>query len=152
MVYLEISYMCQGLYGKGDLDSTVIISTRCGQDSDCNPSNAAGVLFTTIGYENLPERFKSAIDLSPKFSFTDYNFPELTKVCEELARQAVSISGGKIEKENNDDEWFYIPIITPQQSKLEQCWQQKTITEDIYFTDEEIKKIKFVPAENLNSM
>jgi hypothetical protein len=27
-------------------------------DSDCNPSSAAGVLFTTLGFSNVPERFK----------------------------------------------------------------------------------------------
>ena len=38
------AYIVVGLlYGKGDPDKTIIISTRCGQDSDCNPSNAAGM-------------------------------------------------------------------------------------------------------------
>ena len=46
------------LYGKRDLDETIIISTRCGQDSDCNPSNAAGVLFTTLGFSKLPALVK----------------------------------------------------------------------------------------------
>jgi len=145
------AYIVMGLlYGKGNPDSTIIISTRCGQDSDCNPSNAAGVLFTTIGYENLPERFKSAIDSTPKFSFTDYNFAELTHVCEKLARQAVLKFGGKIEKDNNGDEWFYIPATTPQPGKLEQCWQPPTITADVNFSEEEIEKIKIrsrKPAE-----
>ncbi len=36
------------LYGKGDLDQTIIISCRCGFDSDCNPSSSGGVLFTTL--------------------------------------------------------------------------------------------------------
>jgi hypothetical protein len=36
------------LYGEGDMDKTIIISMRCGQDSDCNPSNAAGVLATSL--------------------------------------------------------------------------------------------------------
>ena len=29
------------LFGKGDLDQTIIVSCRGGQDSDCNPSSAA---------------------------------------------------------------------------------------------------------------
>jgi hypothetical protein len=40
------------LYGNRDLDQTTIISCRCGHDSDCNPSSAAGILFTTIGMES----------------------------------------------------------------------------------------------------
>lgn len=35
------------LYGQGDLDKTMIISCRCGFDSDCNPSSSGGILFTT---------------------------------------------------------------------------------------------------------
>jgi len=50
------------LYGKGDMDQTIIISMRCGQDSDCNPSNAAGVLGTALGYAALPDKFKSALN------------------------------------------------------------------------------------------
>ena len=84
------AYIVMGLlYGKGDLDQTIVISTRCGQDSDCNPSNAGGVLFTTIGTSKLPERFTSALDPEGKFSHTPYTFPALVEVCEKLVRQAV---------------------------------------------------------------
>ena len=45
------AYIAMGLlYGKGDLDETIIISTRCAQDSDCNPANSGGILFTTVGF------------------------------------------------------------------------------------------------------
>ena len=45
------AYIVMGLlYCEGDIDQTIIVSPRCGQDSDCNPSNAAGVLCTSIGY------------------------------------------------------------------------------------------------------
>ena len=48
------AYIVMGmLYGQKDMDKTIIISTRCGQDSDCNPSNAAGILATSMGFENL---------------------------------------------------------------------------------------------------
>lgn len=72
------AYIVMGLlYGGGEPDKTIIIATRCGQDSDCNPSNAAGVLFTTIGFSKLPERFTSALDPKGNFSHTPYNFPKL---------------------------------------------------------------------------
>ncbi len=86
------------LYGKGDPDQTIIISTRCGQDSDCNPSNAAGVLFTTIGFSKLPARFTSELDPQGKFSHTPYDFPTLIDVSKKLVRQALERSGGHIEK------------------------------------------------------
>ena len=85
------------LYGHGDPDRTITIATRCGQDSDCNPANAAGILFTTIGYSRLPERFTSGLDTTIKFNSTPYTFPQLIAVCEQLADQAVRRAGGRID-------------------------------------------------------
>jgi len=111
------------LYGKGDPDETTIISTRCGQDSDCNPSNAGGVLFTSVGLAKLPDRFTSALKEERKFSHTPYNFPMLVEVCAKLARQVVLKEGGRIEKDKNGCETFVIPIQEPNPSALEQCWE-----------------------------
>ena len=53
---MNCAYILMGLlYGDGDLGKTVEISTRCGADSDCNPSNAAGILGTALGYSKIPE-------------------------------------------------------------------------------------------------
>ncbi|GHT36234.1 hypothetical protein FACS189427_07460 [Planctomycetales bacterium] len=104
------AYILVGLlYGNGDLDKTIIISTRCGQDSDCNPSNAGGVLFTTLGFSKLPPRFSEKLDNEKKFSYTEYNFPALLDACEKITRQAVLQSGGKIVNRNGE-EVFLIPV------------------------------------------
>ena len=50
------------LYGKNDPIATLMLSMRCGQDSDCNPSTAAGVLFTSFGMANVPPQFISNLD------------------------------------------------------------------------------------------
>lgn len=139
---LNGAYIVMGLlYGKGDPDKTIIISTRCGQDSDCNPSNAAGVLFTTIGFEKLPDKFKSALDPEGKFSHTPYNFPKLIEVCEKLAREAVIRSGGRIEKDTGNREVFVIPVKQAKPGKLEQSWKPGPIANS-KFTKEEIAKIE----------
>jgi len=131
------AYIVMGmLYGKDDPDQTIIISTRCGQDSDCNPSNAGGVLFTTIGFSKLPEKYKSALDPEGKFSHTPYNFPTLINVCEKLVRQAVERAGGRIEKDANGEEVFMIPVKEPQPSKLEQCWEPGQIANSRFTVDE----------------
>lgn len=130
------------LFGKGDIDQTIIISTRCGQDSDCNPSNAAGVLGTAIGFSKMPEKLKSALDESKHFSHTAYNFASLTKVSEDLVRQAVKKYGGKIEKDPGGEEVFVIPIQEPKPSQLEQCWEPGPSVNS-KFTDAEMKKIAF---------
>src|SRR5262245_4732280 len=60
---LNGAYIVMGLlYGDRDPDKTITIATRCGQDSDCNPANAGGILFTTLGYARLPDRYTSGLD------------------------------------------------------------------------------------------
>ena len=43
---------------KATFSKTMEISTRCGQDSDCNPSSAAGVLGVMLGYDRIPEQLQ----------------------------------------------------------------------------------------------
>ena len=139
---LNGAYIIMGLlYGKGDPDRTIVISTRCGQDSDCNPSNAGGVLFTTMGFEKIPDRFKSALDPAGKFSHTPYNFPTLIEVSKKLVRQAVEKAGGKIEKGAGGDEVFVIPVTEPKPTKLEHVSKPGPIANS-KFTDEEMEQIK----------
>ncbi len=148
---LNGAYIVMGLlYGKGDPDSTIVISTRCGQDSDCNPSNAAGILFTTLGMSKIPKKFKSVIDNETKFSYTEYNFPLLVEVCEKLTRAAVLRTGGKIEKNSSDEEVLFIPVTKPVPGKLEQCWEPVPIAEAVQLTPEELAQITIRrrPAED----
>lgn len=117
------AYVLLGLlHGQRDLDQTIIISCRAGQDSDCNPSTAAGVLFTTLGFSRLPERFTSELDEERVFSHTAYNFPRLLDVCERLARQIIIASGGNVERDANGEEVFVIPVRPVTPSKLELSW------------------------------
>ena len=123
-VKLNGAYILMGLlYGKQDLDQTIIISTRCGQDSDCNPANSGGVLFTTVGFSKLPDRFTSALDPKGKFSHTPYDFPTLIEVSKKLVRQALERSGGKMEKDPNGDEVFVIPVVDPKPSRFEPVYR-----------------------------
>ncbi len=138
---INAAYIVMGmLYGEGDLDKTIIISTRCGQDSDCNPSNAAGILFTSIGYSNLPDRYTSAIDPNGKFSHTPYNFPRLVEVCESLARQLVIKEGGRIEKNEQAGDVFVLPVQEPKPTSLEQSWEPGPVANS-KFTEAEMAKM-----------
>lgn len=134
------------LYGGGDIDRTIIISTRCGQDSDCNPSNAAGILFTTLGTSKVPERFISALDRRTVFSHTEYDFDRLIQVCEKLAKDAVVRQGGRIERDADGNEVLLIPVAEPKLGPLEQCWEPGP-TADSRYTDEEKAKILYPPGE-----
>lgn len=139
---INAAYIVMGmLYGQKDIEKTTVISMRCGQDSDCNPSNATGVLCTMIGAGNLPEQYTSALDRTPKFSHTDYDFDGLLDVCEKLARQAVVRQGGRIEKDAAGNEVFVIPVVPVKPSALEQCWDPGPAAES-RFSEAELEKIE----------
>jgi hypothetical protein len=145
-VKLNGAYVLMGLlYGKGDPDKTILISCRAGQDSDCNPSNAAGILFTTMGASKVPARFTEKLDLKAKFSYSDYTLPKVYEVSEKLAREAVVRGGGKIAKDAAGHEVFVIPVQEPKPPKLEQVTAPGPIANS-KFTPEEMAQIK-PPAE-----
>ena len=55
---MNSAYVVMGLlFGNGDFGKTMEIATRCGQDSDCNPASAAGILATMMGYSRIPEKW-----------------------------------------------------------------------------------------------
>ena len=144
------AYIVMGLlYGQGDPNETIIIATRCGQDSDCNPSSAAGILFTTIGYEKLPEAFKTALDPTGKFSHTPYDFPTLVSVSEQLAREAIANSGGKVMADSDGKEYFVIPRHRPHPVPLEQCWDPEPASGSRY-TEQEMAQITAESGKDLS--
>lgn len=141
-VKINGAYVVMGLlYGHRDLDQTIIIACRGGMDSDCNPSSSGGVLFTTVGFSRLPERFTKELNEKSIFSHTAYNFPALIDVCEKLARQALVQYGGRIEKDADGQEVFVIPVTAPKPSKLELSWAPGPVA-DSRFTPEEMASIR----------
>jgi hypothetical protein len=137
------AYVVMGLlYGEGDLDKTIVVSMRCGMDSDCNPSNAAGILATSKGMKGLPSKYKTGIDLTTKFAFTSYDFPSLLKVCESLMKDAVERAGGKIIATGGSKEEIFIPKEEPTELPLEQSWATVGINEEVNFGLEEMTRIK----------
>ncbi len=112
---LNGGYVAIGLlYGKGDFEQTLEITTRCGQDNDCNPSTAAGILGTMIGYSVIPREYTIGIPLiaGEEFSFTRYSYDSLIKDCARLSRDMIERHGGTIEL-LGDREYFEIVIQTP---------------------------------------
>jgi len=144
-VKLEGAFVLMGLlYGNGDLDQSMVISCRCGSDSDCNPSSAGGVLFTARGVSQLPDRYYRKLNEQAIFSHTAYNFPRLVDVCEQLARQALAKAGGRVEKHANGDEVFVIPYQAPVPSKFEDLKNPGPIAGSVY-GDSEKARIKPLP-------
>ena len=144
---LNGAYILIGLlYGKGDPDKSMVLACRCGQDSDCNPANAGGIFFAMLGHAKTPTRFIHKLDLSRKYSFTEYTVPKVFEVSEALVRQAIVRNGGRIEKDAAGEEILVIPTQTPQPGPYEKSYAPGPIA-DSKFTPEEMAKIKVRPAK-----
>ena len=85
------AYILLGLlYGQGDFTKTIDIATRAGQDSDCNPASAAGILGTMIGYSNIPESWKEALYEVEDIPFSNTDI-SLNKAYDMTYRHALSL-------------------------------------------------------------
>ncbi len=100
---INAAYIVVGLlYGEGDYSKTIDVSTRCGQDSDCNPASAAGILGTMIGYSNIPEEWKKPLssveDLD--FKYTTMSLNDVYTTGMKQALEVITKNGGKIDGES----------------------------------------------------
>lgn len=102
---INAAYIVVGLlYGEGDYTKTLDVSARCGQDSDCNPASAGGILGTMIGYSNIPDYWKKGVAPVENMDFK-YTTMSLNDVYETgtkhameiLERNGAKIKGDKIE-------------------------------------------------------
>jgi hypothetical protein len=115
---LNGAYVALGLlYGKGDFTRTLDVSTRAGQDSDCNPSSAAGVLGVMLGYDKIPDEWKAGITgiADKKFDYTNYSFNTITQSTVRRALKVIEMAGGRV-----TDSEVIIPRQEPRAWKLEQ--------------------------------
>jgi hypothetical protein len=114
---LNGAYIVMGLlYGEGDPQKTLEISTRCGQDSDCNPSNAMSVLGVIKGFNSLPAEMKKGIsDIGDSlFINTNYSFNKAVESTYNYAVDIVKKDGGEV-----TDRQIKIKIQQPQPPALE---------------------------------
>lgn len=104
------------LYGGGDFGRTIDIAARCGDDSDCNPSTAAGILGVMLGYDRIPDLWRKALAKVEDMPFPYVNL-SLRQACDYSFRQALAViekRGGRI-----DGEDMTIPVERPRPQKLE---------------------------------
>lgn len=96
---LNGAYIVMGLlYGEGDPVKTMEVSTRCGQDSDCNPSNAMAVLGVIKGLSGLPAEYQQAICAigDSLFINTRYSFNKAVDKTMEYAQKLTVENGGEV--------------------------------------------------------
>ena len=96
---LNGAYIVMGLlYGEGDPMKTLEISTRCGQDSDCNPSNAMAVLGVIKGFSGLPEDMQEGVKpvSDSLFIHTTYSFNSAVSSTNKYALDLITRNGGTV--------------------------------------------------------
>jgi hypothetical protein len=100
---VNAAYVIIGLlYGKGDFARTIDIAARCGQDSDCNPASAGGILGTILGYLKIPPVWLDPlkpIEDRP-FSYTSLSLNKVYETGYKQALEMISRNGGKIDGDN----------------------------------------------------
>ena len=104
------------LYGNGDFARTMDIATRCGNDSDCNPASAAGILGVMYGYDAIPQEWKKGAERIKDIPFP-YTSLSLDQVCEanyELIYKALC---------SNKDEKCIFTIQEPRTVRYEQSFE-----------------------------
>jgi hypothetical protein len=117
---LNAAYIVLGLlYGNGDFSKTMDITARAGQDADCNPSSAGGILGTMLGYEKIPAYWKMGLKEAEDIDFK-YTTMSLNDVYELSYKHALAIikkNGGEITGKQ-----IKIVLQVPKEVRLEQSF------------------------------
>jgi hypothetical protein len=119
------------LYGGGDFERTLDISTRAGQDSDCNPSSAAGIAGVILGYDKIPEKFRAGIGAiaDTPFRYTEHSFNSIVRSTLARAARVIEGAGGQVTAAE-----IVVPYQSPSPPALEQ-WEIDPPTKRAEFSD-----------------
>ncbi|HEY8511360.1 MAG TPA: ADP-ribosylglycohydrolase family protein [Cyclobacteriaceae bacterium] len=118
---INAAYIALGLlYGNGDFTQTMEITTRAGQDSDCNPSSAGGILGTMLGYNGIPEYWKMGLAEAEDidFKYTTMSLNDVYTMGFRHALQVIEKNGGTV-----SDDSVTIKVQKPQPVRLEQSFE-----------------------------
>ena len=105
------------LYGNGDFTETLDIAARCGQDADCNPATAGGVLGVMKGYDGIPSFWLDPLKEVENLNFegTEMSLAKSYDMSFNQALQLIERNGGKVSANT-----VTIPTSVPATLPLEQ--------------------------------
>lgn len=117
---LNSAYVVLGLlYGNGDFYKTMDISTRAGQDSDCNPATAVGIWGVMFGYSNIPQYWKVGLEKVENldFPYTKTSLKEVYDLNLKNIKELVIKNRGKVEANS-----VSVLLQAPKEVRWEQCF------------------------------
>lgn len=127
------------LYGDYNVETTLETAIRLGGDSDCNPSNALGILFTTLGYSSIDQKYKEGLDLEEKFRYVNITFDEAAELTYFLAKEVLIKNGGTVEKKNGTE------LLTIRKQEAVSAQNENSLTPNkmssSLFTEEEMSRM-----------
>ncbi len=138
---INAAYVVLGLlYGNKDFTKTLDIATRAGQDADCNPSSAGGILGTILGYDKIPAYWKMGLKEAESidFKYTTISLSDVYEIGLKHALQNIEKNGGKINGDN-----ISISVQTPNVVKLEQGFPDIYPVNDISLGKKDFKQLSF---------
>ena len=108
------------LYGDGDFGRSMEIAARAGDDADCNPATAAGILGTIYGYEGIPAYWKQGLsDIEGlDFPYTTISLNDAYEMSYQHALQMIEREGGEV-----GDETVSIPLQIPEIVPFEESFK-----------------------------
>jgi hypothetical protein len=118
---VNASYVVLGLlYGQKDFTKTMEITTRCGQDADCNPSTAGGILGTILGYDKIPAYWKMGLKEAENinFKYTTMSLSSVYEIGFKHALQNIQRNGGRVK-----DDSITIKLQQPAPVKFEKSFE-----------------------------
>lgn len=94
------AYVLMGLlYGEGDFAKSLDVSTRCGQDADCNPATVGGILGVMMGYDAIPAYWLDPLKVveDRDFKYTTISLNKVYDLSYKHAIELIKRNGGKVE-------------------------------------------------------
>lgn len=90
------------LYGEGDFTKTFEIATRCGDDADCNPATAGGILASIVGFDKIPEFWTQGLSKVEDIPFkgTTISLSQAYDMSYRHAKEMITRNGGEITEKN----------------------------------------------------
>lgn len=138
---INAAYIILGLlYGQGNFTKTMEISTRAGQDSDCNPSSAGGILGTMLGYNNIPEYWMKGLDGAENidFKYTSMSLNKVYEISNKHALEMIKHNGGEVSNTS-----VTIKVQKPETVRFEQSFEGMYPIAKKRFSNSDFKVLTF---------
>jgi hypothetical protein len=100
---VNAAYVVIGLlYGDKDFTKSLEITTRCGQDADCNPSTVGGILGALLGYNKIPAYWQQGLKESEDidFKYTTMSLNDVYNISFKHALENIKRNGGSADGDN----------------------------------------------------